>query len=84
MNATKTLTTVNQYVTAAAQLLPQLIALGMEIVPLIEGMLTVAKQDVPTSDQWDALDAQETALNARINDTSGDVAAATDIAAGAG
>lgn len=65
--------TVQAYITLAAQLLPSLIQLGEDVIPTIETMLTVAKQDVPTDDQWAALDAQEAALNLRINDTSGDV-----------
>lgn len=65
--------TVQAYLTLAAELLPQLIQLGEDVIPTIETMLIVAKQDVPTDPQWDALDAQESALNARINDTSGDV-----------
>lgn len=69
--------TVQTYLTLAAELLPQLIQLGEDVIPTIETMLTVAKQNVPTDDQWTALDAQEAALNLRINDTSGDVTAAS-------
>lgn len=60
------------FVAAALALAPQLIALGMDIEPLVVNVLAVIRGGDVTPAMWTDLHTREDALRARLNDTSKD------------
>jgi len=60
------------FIAAALALAPQLLALGMDIEPLIANLLAVIRGAKVTDQMWADLHAREDALRARLDDKSKD------------
>lgn len=61
------------FLEAGLILLPQLVKFGMDIAPLVDSMIEVARGKEPTAEDWDKLHAAEDKLRDRLNDKSKDV-----------
>lgn len=62
------------FISAALALAPQLIAMGMDIEPLIVNVLSVIRGAPVTAEMWADLHTREDALRVRLNDKSRDTA----------
>jgi hypothetical protein len=61
-----------EFIEAGLVLLPKLVALGMDIEPLVERLVKVARGADPAPEDWSVLHEHEDALRAKLNDKSKD------------